>query len=81
MRIKPNDFSTGGVLQWMDHLRSPTPGVQVSERGIADVIARHFPQGPPSRIPFTFIVVVMDKGVKISSELGKLRRVSPCEQA
>lgn len=64
---------------WVNHLWTPTPGVQITERSINDIIQRNYANGPPMRLPHPLVVAVTEDGESIMNHKGAMRLVSPCE--
>ena len=41
-KVKPF-YSCAGVFQWMNHLWTPTPGVQINQQNVDAIVKHHFP--------------------------------------
>ena len=69
-----------GNLWWQDFMHSPTYGVPINKRSIADLRARYLanPEDPPLQLPMDVIVGVRD-GEAENVQMSSLKNISPEE--
>ena len=75
-----SEYRCLGNLWWQDFMHSPTYGVPINKRSIADLRARYLPspEDPPLQLPMEVIVGVRD-GAQQNVQFGSLKRISPEE--
>lgn len=53
-------YTCAGVLQWVNQLWSPTPGVRITPSSIDDVVSHNYKDGPSQCMPQPVVVAVTE---------------------